>query len=180
MKTATAVLHHEHDAIVMGLRILAEIDRHAIAHQPVDRGDLRALLDFFSGFADTCHHGKEEQLLFPALLKTGDLQTRRTVERLTADHGQGRRWLAKMQRALEPDFKPEAFHDAAQAYAALLLAHIEQENTLLFPRAERLLDTPALQALSREFDIFEHQVMGAGRHEALHQRLKTLQLRYSI
>ena len=67
MKAATAVLRHEHEAIVLALRILAEIDRHAIAHDPVHLEDLRALVDFLAEFADTCHHGKEEQLLFVQL-----------------------------------------------------------------------------------------------------------------
>ena len=46
MKAATAVLRHEHEAIVLALRILAEIDRHAIAHDPVHLEELRALVDF--------------------------------------------------------------------------------------------------------------------------------------
>ena len=180
MKTATAVLHHEHDAIVMGLRILAEIDRHAIAHQPVDQADLQSLVDFFSEFADTCHHGKEEQLLFPLLTHTGDAQARQAIERLLPEHAQGRHWLARMRRALQAPFKPEAFHDAARAYAALLLAHIEQENTVLFPMAERLLNEDQLTALSREFEVFEVKVMQPERHEALHALLHRLQMHYSI
>ncbi len=180
MKAATTVLHHEHDAIVMGLRILAEIDRHAIAHQPVDQGDLLALVDFFSEFADTCHHGKEEQLLFPRLVQTGDRQAREAIDRLLPEHAQGQHWLARMRRALETPFRPEAFHDAARGYAALLLAHIAHENTVLFPMAERLLSEDQLSALSREFEVFERQVMGAERHEALHALLHMLQQRYSI
>jgi hemerythrin-like domain-containing protein len=180
MRAATTVLHREHDAIVMGLRILAEIDRHAIMQQPVDHADLQSLVDFFSEFADTCHHGKEEQLLFPMLLQTGDRQAQQAVERLLPEHAQGRHWLARMRHALKEPFRPEAFHDAARSYAALLLAHIEQENTVLFPMAERLLDEHQLGDLSRAFEVFEVKVMGPERHEALHALLHRLQLRYSI
>lgn len=180
MRAATTVLHREHDAIVMGLRVLAEIDRHAIANQPVDRADLQSLVDFFSEFADTCHHGKEEQLLFPRLLQTGNRQAREVIEHLLPEHAQGRHWLARMRRSLAEPFRPEAFHEAARGYAALLLAHIQQENTVLFPMAERLLDPAQLGILSHEFEVFERQVMGAERHEALHALLHTLQQRYSI
>ncbi len=124
MTNATTMLHHEHDAIVMGLRILAEIDRHAVAKQAVDAADLQSLVDFFSEFADACHHGKEEQLLFPRLMQTGDRQTREAIERLLDEAQQG--------------------------------------------------------ALAREFEVFERQVMGPERHEALHALLHTLQQRYSI
>ncbi len=180
MTNATTMLHREHDAIVMGLRILAEIDRHAVAKQAVDAADLQSLVDFFSEFADACHHGKEEQLLFPRLMQTGDRQTREAIERLQDEHAQGRHWLARMRRALQTPFKSEAFHEAALGYAALLLPHIEQENKRLFPMAERLLDVAQQGALAREFEVFERQVMGPERHEALHALLHTLQQRYSI
>jgi hemerythrin-like domain-containing protein len=179
MKTATAILRHEHEAIVLALRILAEIDRHAIAHDPVERQDLQALVDFLAEFADTCHHGKEEQLLFPRLAQTGNPQVQHMIERLLPEHARGRHWIAKMRQALQP-LRSEAFHDAARGYAQLLLAHIEQENTVLLPMAERLLDTEELIALSREFDTFERQVMGPERHEALHDLLSRMQMRYSI
>mgnify|MGYP001213482181 CR=1 FL=1 len=179
MKTATVVLRHEHEAIVLALRILAEIDRHAIAHQPVERQDLQTLVNFLSEFADACHHGKEEQLLFPRLVQTGNLQAQHTIEGLLSEHAQGRQWIARMRQALHP-FKPEVFHDAARGYAELLLAHIEQENTVLFPMAERLLSTEDLLALSRDFETFERQAMGPERHETLHQMLGEMQMRYSI
>ncbi len=179
MKTATAVLHHEHDAIVMALRILAEIDRHAIVHDPVHQEDLRALVNFLSEFADACHHGKEETLLFPRLVQTGNLQVQQAIERLLPEHTRGRHWIAKMRQALQP-FKAEVFHDAARGYAELLLAHIEQENTVLFPMAERLLSTEELIALAREYEEFEVKVMGRERHEALHHMLGEMQMRYSI
>jgi len=180
MKTATAVLRREHEAIVLALRILAEIDRHAIVHDPIHQEDLLALVDFFSEFADACHHGKEEQLLFVRLMQADALQTRSMVERLQFEHEQGRHWIARMRRALQPPFRSEAFHEAARAYTQLLLEHIDKENTVLLPMAERLLSPEQLAALSRDFERFEVRVMGVQRHQALHELLQTLQVRYSI
>ena len=180
MKTATAVLRHEHEAIVLALRILAEIDRHAIAHDPIHQEDLRALVDFLAEFADTCHHGKEETLLFPQLAQANEAQSHPVVQRLLLEHEQGRHRLRRMRRALEVPFKPEAFHDAARAYTQLLLEHIDKENTVLFPMVERVMTTDQLIELSRAFEQFELQVMGPQRHEALHSLLSKLQTRYSI
>lgn len=180
MKTATAVLRHEHEAIVMALRILAEIDRHAIVHDPIHQEDLQALVDFLTEFADTCHHGKEEKCLFPQLTQADAAQTTAAVERLLGEHAQGRHWLAKMRRALQPPFRSEAFHEAARGYTQLLLEHIDKENTVLFPMAERLLSPQQLAELSRDFERFEVQVMGLQRHEALHRLLRELQTRYSV
>lgn len=180
MKTATAVLRHEHEAIVLALRILAEIDRHAIAHDPIHQEDLQALVDFLSEFADTCHHGKEETLLFAQLKRADTVQTTPAVERLLSEHAQGRRWLAKMRRALQPSFRSEAFHEAARHYTQLLLEHIDKENNVLFPMAESLLTAQQLTELSRDFERFEVRVMGLQRHEALHRLLHELQTRYSV
>ena len=180
MKAATAVLRQEHEAIVLALRILAEIDRHAIAHDQVHLADLRALVDFLSEFADTCHHGKEERLLFAQLTQTDEAQTRSVVERLLMEHEQGRHLIARMRRHLHAPFKPEAFHEAARAYTRLLLEHIDKENTVLLPMADRLLSTAQLVALSYAFERFELQVMGPQRHQALHGLLHQLQTRYSV
>ena len=179
MKTATVVLRHEHEAIVLALRLLAEIDRHAMAQQPVEKQDLQALVDFLSEFADTCHHGKEEQLLFAQMTQTGHPQVQQVIERLRPEHAQARHWIARMRHALQP-FKPSNFHDAARSYAQLMLAHIDQENTVLFPWAEKLLSTEQLIGLSREFEAFEAHVIGAERHAALHDLLARLQTRYTI
>ena len=180
MKTATATLRHEHEAIVLALRILAEIDRHAIAHDPIHQEDLQSLVDFLSEFADTCHHGKEEKLLFVKLTEVDAAQAQASVQRLISEHAQGRHWIARMRRALQPPFRSEAFHEAARSYTQLLLGHIEKENTVLFPMAERLLSPQQLTELARDFERFEVQVMGAQRHEALHSLLHRLQARYSV
>lgn len=180
MKTATGVLRHEHEAIVLALRVLAEIDRHAIAHDPVHQEDLLALVDFLAEFADTCHHGKEENWLFPQLVQADAVQATPVVERLRLEHEQGRHLLARMRRRLQAPFKAQAFHDAARAYTQLLLEHIDKENTVLLPMAERLLSADQLAALSRSFERFEVQVMGQQRHEMLHTLLKQLQTRYSV
>jgi hemerythrin-like domain-containing protein len=108
------------------------------------------------------------------------LQTRSMVERLQFEHEQGRHWIARMRRALQPPFRSEAFHEAARAYTQLLLEHIDKENTVLLPMAERLLSPEQLAALSRDFERFEVRVMGVQRHQALHELLQTLQVRYSI
>jgi hemerythrin-like domain-containing protein len=60
-------LHNEPEGVLLSLKILEKIcaiDRLPI--QPVEQ-----LLEFFRIFVDKCHHGKEEDLLFPALEAVG-------------------------------------------------------------------------------------------------------------
>lgn len=171
------MLRDEHAAITRALSILADIDRHLVAGQAIDVQDLSDLLDFFSDFADACHHGKEEDLLFPALLHADASQSRKPIERLQQEHAQGRQWVAKMREALQP-LAPQAFHDAAHRYTRMLLEHIDKENHVLLPMAARLLSARQLAHLWQDFEAFETRVMGNERHEALHHLLHRLQTRY--
>jgi len=41
------------------------------AGQEVDVNTLQGIVEFMRTFADKCHHGKEEELLFPLLSKKG-------------------------------------------------------------------------------------------------------------
>jgi hemerythrin-like domain-containing protein len=178
MHHAIDTLRHEHDAITLGLNILTRMDQRMAAEHITDIEDLSALTDFLKSFADTCHHGKEEGFLFPALTAKDDKQAQAPVQRLLDEHAQGRRLLGRMQAALQPELNVSAFHEAANAYAALLLAHIEKENTLLFPMAERLLSPAEQSDMANAFETFEEQVMGPGQHEALHATLKRLLAKY--
>lgn len=94
------------------------------------------------------------------------------------EHAQGRRHLADMQAALQAEVNLTAFHEAARAYTALLLAHIDKENTVLFPMAKRLLSGPEQSEMADAFEAYEDKVMGPGRHDALHAALKRLLAKY--
>ena len=63
----TDVLRNEHVAIQTALRILSVICGKLRANEIVNAGEVDSLLEFITEFADRCHHGKEEALLFPAM-----------------------------------------------------------------------------------------------------------------
>jgi hemerythrin-like domain-containing protein len=178
MHHAIDTLRHEHEAITLGLKILARMDQRITAEQITDILDLSTLTHFLKAFADTCHHGKEEGILFPAMQAEDPAQTRAPIERMLDEHAQGRRHLADMQAALHPEVNLPEFHTAARAYTSLLLAHIDKENTVLFPMAERLFSGEQQTQMAQAFDAYEDKVMGPGQHEALHNALKTLRAKY--
>ena len=61
---ATDILSDEHKVIERVLAVLQELTT-----KPVENSldCWKKALDFFSHFADQCHHFKEEQVLFPAM-----------------------------------------------------------------------------------------------------------------
>ena len=61
----TRELSTEHNAVLVALQILEKVEAAVAARNDQALGHLEQLLDFFKGFVDRCHHGKEEDVLFP-------------------------------------------------------------------------------------------------------------------
>jgi len=82
------------------LGILEKVSDRLQAGSYPDFGDIDKILEFLRAFVDTCHHGKEEDFLFPALWKSGIWKERGRIEDLLADHGKGREFIRKMAEAV--------------------------------------------------------------------------------
>ena len=178
MSRAIEDLLHDHEAILSALNLLANINRKLETASPVDPGDLSAFVGFLKEFADKCHHGKEEGLLFPAMAEAGVPQAGGPLGVMLREHEEGRRWIAAMSAAIEPQLDATAFIRAAQGYTELLGAHIGKENQVLFPMAERVLSPARLESLYQAFEDHESKMIGQGRHEELHELLESLKNKY--
>ena len=179
MSRAIEDLMHEHEAILSALEILGGMDRQMTSGKPVDRDDIVAFISFLREFADKCHHGKEEGLLFPALVAAGIPERGGPVGVMLAEHDAGRHWIADMEAAATPTLNAADFTRAARGYTQLMHAHIQKENQVLFAMADRILTPAQLDDLFDAFEAHEASVIGAGRHEALHALLKSLKAKYS-
>ncbi|MFA7585593.1 MAG: hemerythrin domain-containing protein [Novosphingobium sp.] len=177
MSEAISVLRHEHDAILMALSILDRI-AEKVRQDDAEPGDVASFLGFLRDFADTCHHGKEEGLLFPAMIAAGLPAESGPVAVMLAEHAEGRDMIAAMRAASEPTLDSARFSDAAAHYAAHMRQHIDKENAVLFPMAEQIIPAATLDALASGFEEHEEKVMGHGRHEELHAMLHDLKARY--
>jgi hemerythrin-like domain-containing protein len=105
----------------------------------VDPVFIDTAVDFLRTYADRCHHGKEEEILFAELAKK-DLkpEDRRVREELTAEHGRARELTASLVRAKEDYLRqdPEAVNRILahlEGIVTLYPRHIEKEDKLFFP-----------------------------------------------
>lgn len=89
MSQAIDDLRREHDAILSALDILDRIEVEA-KQSTAATGDIAAFISFLKEFVDTCHHGKEEGMLFPALTRAGASEREASVPTLLSEHEQGR------------------------------------------------------------------------------------------
>jgi len=178
MSKAIEDLKHEHEAILSSLKILNQISADIDKGSTPGSLDLTNFIGFLKEFADKCHHGKEEGMLFPALTKAGIPEKGGPIGVMLSEHEQGRKHIREMDNAIAsgPDYK--AFAEAARNYSTLLNNHIQKENNVLFPLAETTLDKARLEQLFESFEEHEEKVIGHGRHEELHQMLKELKAKY--
>jgi hemerythrin-like domain-containing protein len=178
MSKAIEDLKHEHEAILAGLAILdAMVARFGGPNPPTAR-DAREFLGFLKEFADKCHHGKEEGILFPALVKAGIPEQGGPVGAMLAEHVEGRRLIAAMDGAISDTVDARRFAEAATGYGRLLRTHIGKENDVLFPMGEKVLTMAQLDVIFDGFEQHEERVIGHGRHEELHAMLKELKRKY--
>ncbi len=178
MSKAIDDLTHEHQAILSALGILDRIAKRIGGGGRPEPKDLRDFLGFLKEFADKCHHGKEEGILFPALVKAGIPEKGGPVGVMLSEHVQGRKLIAEMESAVTGTADYRKFASAAQEYSDLLKSHIEKENRVLFPAAENTLSAGQLEQIYGSFEEHEENVIGHGRHEELHAMLKALKKKY--
>jgi hemerythrin-like domain-containing protein len=175
---AIADLMNEHEAILSAIQILERMTAAMDTTASVNVDDVRDFIGFLKEFADKCHHGKEEGLLFPALVKAGIPDQGGPIGVMLAEHAQGRQFIHEMEEAIAKDVDLGKLRAAAGGYATLLKNHIRKENGLLFPLADNVLTAPILDELYKGFEEHEEKVIGQGRHEELHAILKGLEEKY--
>ena len=174
-------LKMEHDAVKTTLQILDRICSEAEKTGEIPNPDhLAQLIEFFRTFVDKCHHGKEEALLFPSLEEIGISREGGPIGVMLKEHQQGRDLVVKMNAALSKYTKGDrkVIRDLiqyARAYIALLSQHIDKENNVLFPMADRHLSSEKQAELWEGFETIETEKIGAGKHEAFHRMIESLE-----
>ena len=145
MKTdVTQVMVEEHRLI---LRMIGLVERNTALMEVGRFRDWQFFLDavdFIRNYADRFHHAKEEDVLFAALVANGMPAQNSPVAAMLMAHDQGRAFVRGMEEAAQQALEGESGQipvivENARGYAALLRDHIDKENTILYPLAERVL-----------------------------------------
>jgi hemerythrin-like domain-containing protein len=171
MNSPTEMLEAEHRVIAKVIGAVPVLADRLDAGQAVDVDLLRALVEFMRTYADQCHHGKEEELLFPALGKRGVPLQGCPVGALTAEHARGRTLVNDLADAIDAHQNGDSggrqtVIDALRGIAALYPNHIWKEDYLLFPMSNKVLNAEEQQLLSGEFEKVDERI-GLGQHQRL-------------
>ncbi|MEW5900285.1 MAG: hemerythrin domain-containing protein [Acidobacteriota bacterium] len=179
----TQILKDEHETIKLMLEVIENVCLKLEAGDAVPADDLLGIVDFISGFADRCHHAKEEDLLYPAMEESGVPRQGGPIGVMLAEHAEGREYVKNMKAAAAKygqGDREEAYRFAENArnYTSLLSQHIDKENNILYMIADQRLSTQTQAKLEKEFERMETEIIGPGKHEEYHGLLEKLEKAY--
>jgi hemerythrin-like domain-containing protein len=163
---ATEILSDEHRVIE---RVLGAVEK--LARGPVGALEpWKKALEFIRGFADECHHFKEEKVLFPAMEAHGIPNEGGPIGMMLMEHEEGRSYVRAMLAAIAlietgNEAAKESLLGSAQAYCRLLREHIQKEDEILFRMADDVIAADEQKKLLAAFSQHEAEEMGAGVHE---------------
>jgi hemerythrin-like domain-containing protein len=161
----------EHAIILRAIDVLNQstVKLKSKAELPSDFFD--NFLEVIQKFADKCHHGKEEIVLFP-LIKQRSCSQSESIPELIEDHQRGRDFIAGFREALA-SHNYTAMVENADAYSQLLTSHIKRENEV-FPLWFRGLGNKDKEDLVEQFEEIEAKVIGIGKHEEYIRKIEDL------
>jgi len=175
---ATQQLRDEHEGVKIMLSVLGQVCQQLEATGNLNTEHFEGILEFLKIFVDKCHHGKEEELLFPALVAVG-VPEDGPIAVMLHEHEMGRNHVKAMSTAFAGYMtgsisSSKDVLENAHGYISLLRDHIEKETNVIFVMADSLLSEQRQDELFEGFEKIEEDRIGAGKHEEFHGLLKKL------
>jgi len=167
---ATDNLKEEHRVILRMIKVLIVASDKLEKSEEVSLEVFKKAVDFIRTFADHCHHGKEQDTLFPLLEERGILRHRGPIAVLLMEHEQGRQYVKGLDEALVNYEKGDKAAKSSiiknvRDYAELLDQHIYKEDNVLYPMGDKVLSDSDNKQLLEKFEKIENEIVGEGKHE---------------
>jgi hemerythrin-like domain-containing protein len=180
VQKAIEVLMGEHRLIE---EVLGALETYAVevrAGAPAVGDVIGDYARFLGGFADACHHGKEEDILFRRMIERGFPRQAGPLAVMYHEHELGRAHVRALSAiaACTGEVDSRGLLEHADAYVPLLRQHILKEDRILYPMALDVLAGPELDAINGEFESFESRMRADGSYDRLRALAERLTERF--
>jgi hemerythrin-like domain-containing protein len=124
-----------------------------------------SFIDFLQIYADRCHHGKEEDILFKALSQINlSPEHKRAMNKLLDDHRRGRRTVGRLKKAKEGFCRGNKkslvdIKQCLQELVELYTGHIFKEDKHFFLPVMEYFDKGQQQQMIAEFRQFDQKMI---------------------
>ncbi len=159
------LLMKEHRVIERMIKLMQEELQKIAKLKKADVIFIDKALDFIKTYADKCHHGKEEDILFRDLLKKRLLaEHKKTLNELIEEHIYARKTTKSLRDAKERYVKGDKealddIKDFIQALVELYPRHIEKEDKRFFLPVMGYFDKKEQEAMLCEFGEFDRNLI---------------------
>ena len=153
---STASLRRDHDLIEKVIKSMETTIQLLESGKRIPESILAPVIDFSKNFTDVCHHGKEEESLFPALGKAGMPTNMGPIAKMLMEHEETRQIGSKMEESAKNYFKTDDSSELVsdmKHYVEHVTEHLWKENNRLFMMAEA-----RLQHVSQQVDTELNQI----------------------
>jgi hemerythrin-like domain-containing protein len=180
---AVQVMMNEHEQI---LRVLEAFDAFAdgVNDPPGHKLELENFITFIRQYADERHHGKEEQVLFAAMIRNGFPPEQGPVGMMLFEHQEMRGLVSELGALARQDAPwsssdTERVADVARSYTSMLREHIMKENEMLYPMAMEHLPPSVQDQIDVECAALDKRRAAAGTDATLEKLASQLVARYA-
>lgn len=156
----TQTLKDEHQNILRVMRLAEQQCQIIEKGEQTDVDFFTKLFDFIAVYVDKFHHGKEEDILFEAMLNNEEHLHCNPVPVMLYEHDSGRGFLKEMCEALAEN-KPEELCLATRGYIDLLSNHIYKEDNVLYPMAEEAIGAAEKKSINDRYQQAEKRINAA-------------------
>jgi hemerythrin-like domain-containing protein len=166
---STALLIEDHKHILRAINVLETIAARAEAGESPNPDDVRDIVAFHEGFVDRLHHGREESILFPALLTDRGQKHYKELCRLIFEHNQQEFLVEGIQDSMLGKNTKE-FTYCARRLVEVVREHIRNEEKTLFPLVDSTISAATDEVVFR--DMKAHDTLW--QHDKLPRLLRRL------
>jgi hemerythrin-like domain-containing protein len=172
--SSTESLRNDHLLIEKMTRALLVTADLLQAGKAVPAPFLEQAIDFTKNFTNVCHHGKEEDTLFPTLEKGGMPREGGPIARMLFEHKITKELAEKMEasaKAYVQTGKSEQLVADIHSYTDHVSQHLTKENFRLFVMADMMLNSKAKQVGEELAKTEEEKLQALGRTRSHYEQL---------
>lgn len=178
------LMMEEHQYILRMLTVVRNACYGILKGKEINYEDFDQMIDFIRNYADAHHHGKEEKLLFHEVVThLGALGNKLITHGMLVEHDSGRLFIQELRAALDrvKSGDDESRLDVianAISYTHLLKRHIEKEDTVVYPFAQRQLAPEIIEQVNQDTVAFEKAALEKDTKNYYEQMVAILEEKY--
>jgi hemerythrin-like domain-containing protein len=155
MKSRSLLLE-DHRQILRVLNVLEEMAARAQRGQEPNDMDVKGVVEFMKDFGDSRHQGKEESVLFPALLQGQGQKNYRELCHLIFEHNQERTFIRRLADSMMTG-KRKDFVYFASHLVRILRSHLKEEDEVLLPLMKETFSAADDERVARDMKTYDRQ-----------------------